>query len=193
MKIRSKILIIIGALLLTATYYFPLWEIDLQAPQYPEGLGLEIWLNKITGAHKYDLQNINNLNHYIGMKAIHPESIPELKFMPWIMRSLMLMGIIVAIVGKRSWLTYLLILFLIIAVAGFVDYYLWGYDYGHNLDVEKASIKIPGQSYQPPLIGSKVILNFKAVSLPGIGGWAAVLSFLIWLSTAVIEHKQARK
>lgn len=193
MKTRSKLFIIIGALLLAATYYFPLWVIDLQAPQYPEGLGLEIWINRITGAHDYDLQKVNNLNHYIGMKAIYPESIPELKVMPWVMRALMLVGIIVGIAGKRSWLTVLLILFVIVAIAGFIDYYMWGYDYGHNLDVENAIIKIPGQSYQPPLIGSKMILNFKAVSLPGIGGWAVILSFLTWLSIAVIEHKQARK
>jgi len=193
MKLRSKLLIIVGALLLTATYYFPLWEIDLQAPQYPEGLGLEIWLNRITGAHDYDLQKVNNLNHYIGMKAIHPDSISELKIMPWVMRFLLILGLIVGISGKKSWLTALLILFVIIAIAGFIDYYMWGYDYGHNLDVENAIIKIPGQSYQPPLIGSKMILNFKAVSLPGIGGWAVIASFLIWLSTAVIEHKQARK
>lgn len=192
MKTRSRVLIIIAALLLSATYFFPLWEIDLQAPQYPEGLGLEIWLNEITGAHDYDLQKVNNLNHYIGMKAIHPESIPELKIMPWVMRTLMVFGIIVGIKGKGSWLNILLIIFLIVAIVGFVDYYLWGYDYGHNLDVENAIIKIPGQSYQPPLIGSKMILNFKAVSLPGIGGWSAIFTFLIWLSTAVIEHKRTR-
>ena len=75
------------------------------------------------------------------------------------------------------------------AVVGFIDYYMWGYDYGHNLDEENAIIKMPGQSYQPPLIGSKTILNFKAVSLPGLGGWIAVIAFMMWIIAYIIERK----
>ena len=88
--------------------------------------------------------------------------------MPWIMRALMLFGLVVAIMGTTmaadlpgwcfSWWS---------RSAGFVDFYLWGYDYGHNLDTEHAIIKVPGMSYQPPLIGSKKLLNFKAISLAG--------------------------
>ena len=36
-----------------------------------------IWVNKIGGESKSTLQNINILNHYVGMKKIDPESIPE--------------------------------------------------------------------------------------------------------------------
>jgi copper chaperone NosL len=66
--------------------------------------------------------------------------------------------------------------FLLLAVAGLVDFYLWAYDYGHNLDIEHAAIKVPGMSYQPPIIGSKKLLNFTAHSWPGMGGWAAFAS-----------------
>ena len=62
-------LIVVAALLLSFTYFFPLWEITLDAPQYPEGLGLEIWINQMQGQHPGDLNKINNLNHYIGMKT----------------------------------------------------------------------------------------------------------------------------
>jgi copper chaperone NosL len=41
--------------------------------------------------------------------------------------------------------------------------------------MENAIIKIPGMSYQPPLIGSKQILNFTAHSWPGSGGYAIML------------------
>ena len=68
MNTKSKILVIIGALCLILTFLFPLWYIDLEAPQYPEGIGLDIWINKITGHNPHDLANINGLNHYIGMK-----------------------------------------------------------------------------------------------------------------------------
>ncbi len=191
--LASRVILVIAALLLSATYYYPLWEISLDAPQYPEGLGLEIWINQMQGQHPGDLNKINNLNHYIGMKQINPESIPELRIMPWIMRFVMITGLIVAALGKRTLLLIWLLLFLAVSVAGLVDFYLWGYDYGHNLDTLHAIIKVPGMSYQPPVIGSKKLLNFRAISLPGIGGWFAIASFalgaLIWL----FEWRRSRR
>ena len=190
MKTKSKILIVVGALLLSAMYFMPLWVISLDAPQYPEGLGIHIWINKMTGANPHDLKNINNLNHYIGMKAIEPDSIPELKVMPWVVRFIMIFGIVTAVLGKKKLLTALLLIFMLMAVVGFIDYYMWGYDYGHNLDEENAIIKMPGQSYQPPLIGKKTILNFQAYSYPGYGGLVAILSFCLWVTAFWIERKK---
>lgn len=196
MTVLSRVLIAAAALLLAATYFFPLWQISLDAPQYPEGLGLHIWINKIDGMYKGDLGKINNLNHYIGMKAIRPESIAELRIMPWIMRIIMVLGLAAAIIGRRWMLILWLAVFAAVGIAGFIDYYLWGYDYGHNLDTENAAIKIPGMTYQPPLIGSKKLLNFRATSLPAVGGWAAIGSFLIgvyvlWRNTKSLKKNAA--
>lgn len=193
MKPTSRLIVAAAALLLALTYYFPLWEITLDAPQYPEGLGLEIWINQMDGQHPGDLKKINNLNHYIGMKQIKPESIPELSIMPWIMRGLMMVGLVAALIGRRSLLLLWLLLFLAMSVAGLVDFYLWGYDYGHNLDVENAIIKVPGMSYQPPLIGTKKLLNFKAISLPGLGGYAAIVAILFGALVWLYEFRRARK
>lgn len=194
MKLISRILLICASLALASTYYLPLWEITLDAPQYPEGLGIEIWINQVQGSNPNDLNKINNLNHYIGMKKIEPESIPELKVMPWVMRGLLVLGIVVGLVGKRKLLLAWLITFALVSAVGFYDYYKWGHDYGTNLDTEHAIIKVPGMSYQPPLIGSKNLLNFKATSLPGSGGWIAVGSFclagLIWVYEARRQRKQ---
>ncbi len=73
-----------AAVSLALMFAFPLWKITLIAPQYPKGLGMFIWINKITGSEPNTLQNINIMNHYIGMKAIDPDSIPELQFMQYI-------------------------------------------------------------------------------------------------------------
>lgn len=193
MSIVSRLLLAVAALLLSLTYYFPLWEIALIAPQYPEGLGMEIWINQMQGQNPGDLNKINNLNHYIGMKQIKPESIPELRIMPWVMRGVMLAGLIVAAIGKRSLLMIWLFLFLAVAAAGLVDFYLWGYDYGHNLDTKHAIIKVPGMSYQPPLIGSKKLLNFEAVSLPGVGGWVTIGTFLTAALVWLWEYRRSRR
>jgi len=192
MKRSSRILIIVAALLLSLTYFMPLWKIDLIAPQYPEGLGLRIWINHIGGQNQGDLERINRLNHYIGMKRIEPDSIKELKIMPWIMRGLLLFGVIVGFMGRRRLLLLWIILFMLLSAAGLVDYYMWGYDYGHNLDLEHASIKVSGMFYQPPLIGTKNLLNFKAVSLPDGGAYAAIISIMLAIAVYIREYYYAR-
>ncbi|MDX9856715.1 MAG: hypothetical protein RBT76_02885 [candidate division Zixibacteria bacterium] len=192
MTAAGRIVLVIASLLLSLTYFFPLWQISLEAPQYPEGLGLEIWINQMQGQNPGDLQKINNLNHYIGMKTIRPESIRELIVMPWVMRAIMLFGLIAAALGRRRMLLAWLVLFALVAASGLVDFYLWGYDYGHNLDMENAIIKVPGMTYQPPLIGSKQLLNFTAHSWPGIAGWVAVGSYLVTLGVYIVERRRER-
>lgn len=175
--------------MLIGLYFTPLWWIKLDAPQYPEGLGLYIWINQITGENPNDLKTINGLNHYIGMKHITPESIPELMLMPYVVGFLVLSGLVLPVLNKRNWLTVWIGIFLIILIAGLVDFYLWEYDYGHNLD-PNAPIKVPGMTYQPPLIGTKQLLNMRTTSLPYIGGLLAGLSFLL---SAFVWFKEKRK
>ena len=175
----SRLIVLAAALSLITLFFVPMWKIDLQAPQYPEGLGLLISIHTIEGVGPHDLKNINGLNHYIGMKEIVPDAIPELAYIPWILVGLIGWGILAAATGKR-WLLYSWFAALVLsATAGLVDFYLWGYDYGHNLDAEMAIIKIPGMTYQPPLIGTKNLLNFTATSLPTIGGWIAIVAGML--------------
>ena len=98
---RSRILIGIAALALGLMYILPVWTIELEAPQYPEGIGMVIRLHTIEGQKQHDLQNINGLNHYIGMQAIEPDSIPELRWMPIIAAVLIVTGIGTAALGRR--------------------------------------------------------------------------------------------
>lgn len=172
----SRFALAVASLALLLLFVTPIWRITLDAPQYPEGLGMIIRIDDVTGEKPNDLKNINGLNHYIGMKEIVPESIPELRWMPWIIGGLSLLGLFAAIHGRPESLYAWTTLFLIVAVVGLVDFYLWEYDYGHNLDLDNAAIKVPGMNYQPPLIGSKKLLNFTANSWPAVGGWIAFLS-----------------
>lgn len=165
----------VAALVLVMIYLFPIWSISLDAPQYPEGIGLNIYVDTIEGKEPQDLQNINGLNHYIGMKPIHPDSIPELQWMPMIFGFMIVSGLAVAVFGNRKWIMAWLILFGILALVGLVDFWIWEYDYGHNLSSD-APIKVPGMSYQPPLIGTKQLLNMKTTSLPHIGFYVALIS-----------------
>ncbi len=126
------------------------------------------------------------------MKEIEPESIPELKIMPYLMIFMMLFGLVAGISGKRTLVYTWILLFFIMASIGMYDFYMWEYDYGHDLN-PLAAIKIPGMSYQPPLIGSKMLLNFNAISMPHIATY--ILAFVVMLAAAalVIDIKVKKK
>jgi copper chaperone NosL len=188
---RSKIILVVASLILILTFLFPLWYINLEAPQYPEGIGLEIWINKITGQKPNDLENINGLNHYIGMKTIVPDAIPELKIMPFIIIFMIVFGLITAFSGKRFLVYSWVVLFIILAAVGLYDFYMWEYDYGHNLNPH-AAIKIPGMAYQPPLIGSKMLLNFNAISMPDISFYILVIAVGLAILALVIDKKSKK-
>ena len=177
---------------LVAVFFLPVWRIDLFAPQYPEGLSMFIWINNITG----QVDIINGLNHYIGMKHINVAMFPEFKFLPYVVGFFMLLGMIVAITGRRKFLFYYLILTGTGGILAMLDFYKWGYNYGHNLD-PTAPIQVPGLYYQPPLIGHKRLLNFDAYSFPDIGCWiviaAAALAFTVWFVDWYRHHKSEKK
>ncbi|GMV09616.1 MAG TPA: hypothetical protein PKC83_16780 [Gemmatimonadaceae bacterium] len=189
MSARARALLAVSALLLVAMYFAPIWRVYLNAPQYPEGLGMQIWINTVKGIKENDLENINNLNHYIGMKRIVPDAIPELKLMPFIVAVLVAGGLAAAAVGRRRVAQAWIAVFLVVALVGLVDFWKWEYEYGHDLDMENAIIKVPGMSYQPPLIGSKQLLNFTATSIPGVGGYAAILALGLGVLALVIDRK----
>jgi copper chaperone NosL len=191
MTTKSRVLIAIAALMLILTFFFPLWTIDLNAPQYPEGLGLRIWLDQISGLKPNDLQSINGLNHYIGMKEIIPDSIPELKIMPYIIIFMIAFGLFNAYLKNRKLVYIWLILFVILGAVGLYDFYIWAYDYGHNLNPD-APIKVPGMTYQPPLIGSKQLLNISAVSLPSVSAIIIFLSISLNIAALYVDSKRKK-
>ena len=178
----SRVLIAFSALLMVSSYFVPLWQILMWAPQYPEGLAMKIWINNLTG----DVKIISALNHYIGMKHIEVSMFPEFGYMIYIVGFLIAFGLATAAIGQRLLLWSFVLLLFATGIAALVDFYLWGYNYGHNLD-PSAAINIPGRSYQPPLIGTKQLLNFTAFSGPDVGGWIFMVSALIAVGTLGYE------
>jgi copper chaperone NosL len=183
-----RVLLLAASVLMIGVYFVPFWQILMWAPQYPEWLSMQIWLAKITG----DVEIINGLNHYIGMKEIDASMFPEFAVMPWILGGLIGFGVLAATIGRRYMVWIFLLLLVSAGTAGLVDFYLWGYDYGHNLDPH-AAIKVPGMAYQPPLIGTKELLNFIAYSAPDWGGWLLATSGLMVILVVVREYFFSKK
>ena len=181
----SRVIIAITSLAIIAAYFVPVWRIDLFAPQYPEGLVMKIWLKTLTG----DVDIINGLNHYIGMKKISVEMFPEFSFLIYVVGAFILYGLIIAFTGSRKILFSYLVVAAISGLLPLYDFYKWGYDYGHNLNPD-APIKVPGMAYQPPVIGHKKLLNFDAYSMPDVGGYIIITVVFI---AAVIWFLEFRK
>ncbi|RPJ32523.1 MAG: hypothetical protein EHM17_13045 [Verrucomicrobiaceae bacterium] len=171
LHVITRILLAVAALSMLGAYKLPMWEIHLWAPQYPEGLNMKIWLDHLSG----DFDIINGLNHYIGMALIKEEMFPEFKFMGYVLGFLIFMGLLPVIIGRRVFLQIFVALLFIAGALGLWDFYRWGHDYGHNLD-PKAAISVPGMTYDPPIVGYKVLLNFTAYSGPDKGGWLLIVA-----------------
>ena len=184
----TRAVLLFCGLALLFVLFTPIWRIDLQAPQYPEGLRMLIYANKLAG----NVDIINGLNHYIGMKMLKVDDFPEFKILPVIIIFFSLLFIIAGIVAKRKWMNIAFILFVAFGILAMVDFWRWEYDYGHNLNPD-AAIVVPGMAYQPPLIGFKQLLNFGAWSMPDTGGWIFVGVGLLLAGCAIYEWRRNRK
>ena len=192
---KSKIMMIIGSLLLLGLFFFPLWNITLEAPQYPIPLGMDIHINKFVDTNEFDIKNINLMNHYVGMKYI-PDTIPEFKIFPVVIGIMIFLGVIIGFVGRyRLFMVWFLIM-AILGVAGMYDFYLWEYDYGHDLDPKAImNFKNPDGSvmgFQPPLFGTKLILNFTAHSYPRTGAYFMFVGMLLTFISFFVGKKEAQ-
>ncbi|SFI84190.1 hypothetical protein [Olleya namhaensis] len=200
---KASIIMIIGSLLLLGLFKFPLWNIMLGAPQYPDPLGMNIYIDGIKGVSEFDLQNIDGLNHYIGMKTIpKADEMWEFSMFPKVIFGMALLGIIIGILGfldKVSYKFFLgwFILMSVLGILGMYDFNNWLVDYGGNLDPH-AIIKVTNpdgspMSYKPPLIGFKKLLNFDVTSLPHTGGYLMFVGMSLTLVAFWLGRKTSVK
>ncbi|WP_345190562.1 hypothetical protein [Algibacter agarivorans] len=193
---RSNIIMLIAALLPLGLFLFPLWRITLEAPQYPTPLAMNIHINDFSDVHPHDIKNINLMNHYVGMKYI-PDAIPEFKIFPIGILITTFIGLIIAWKGNYKWFLFWFILMIVLSSAGLYDFYIWEHDYGHDLD-PKAIMKFTNpdgtvMGFQPPLFGSKDILNFKAHSYPRLGAFFLGIGILGSFIAYLVGKKKHKK
>lgn len=188
LKKSTRLLVAFLGLALIVVLFVPMWRIDLFAPQYPEGLTLLIHPNRLGG----NVDIINGLNHYIGMKTLHSNDFIEFTVLPYIIIFFSVLLLITAIANNRKLFFFTVALFICFGIIAMIDFWRWEYNYGHNLH-DDAAIKVPGMAYQPPLIGFKQLLNFGAYSQPDIGGWIFALTGFSLFSLGIMEFMVYRK
>ena len=193
---------IIGSLLLLGLFKFPLWNIMLGAPQYPEPLGMNIYINGIKGVSEFDLQNIDGLNHYIGMKTIpKPDEMWEFSVFPKVILGMVILGVVIGLMGFFNKINYKFflgwfVLMSVLGILGMYDFNNWLIDYGSNLD-PNAIIKVTNpdgtpMSYKPPLFGFQKLLNFDVTSLPHTGGYLMFVGMTLTIVAFFVGKKEAK-
>ena len=193
---------IVGSLLLLGLFAFPLWNIQLGAPQYPDPLAMNIYIAGIEGESEFDIQNIDGVNKYIGMKKIpKPEEMWEFNAFPIVIIGMVILGVFIGIFGLTGkigpyWFLGWFVLMAVLGLLGMMDFNNWLMDYGTDLN-PNAVLKLTDSegnplNYKPPLFGTQKILNFTAHSYPRAGAYFLFVGMLLTLA-AFITGRNAKK
>lgn len=194
LTLGARVALLVLAILMAFSYSAPLWRVSMFAPQYPKGLYVDIFSYKVEGGNAgHDIQEINELNHYIGMNKIDRANLSDLDWIPFAIGILILLALRVAVVGDRRSLIDLAVLTGYVMLFAFGRYVYRLYIFGHNLSPH-AAINI--RPFMPVVIGTRQVANFTVSSYPQLGGLfmllftIGVLALAIW--QLAMPRRQAR-
>lgn len=189
---------LLAAVMVFAGSRLPMWHLDMQAPQYPKGLTLTAYGDRMVG----DLDEVNELNHYVGIGAINPDEVFELRLFPYAVGALVSALVLGTVLARHRLLRLGLALGVWAMAIGFpVDLQIWLYRTGHSLQAD-AAIR-PGD-FTPKVIGTTQVLNFRNEAMLVEGFWLilgaaivvsfgpAVIRFLLasWRNTGAVPSSQ---
>lgn len=187
--LRSRVVIVVAAAMLLPTFFVPLWNMTLYSNQFPDGLVLNIYSYQLQGGKtpdRDDLQEINSLNHYIGMRPLREDDFTEFKWIPFVVGGVMLLALRVVVVGEMSKLVDLFVLFTYFGIFSLWTFYRKLYLYGHELD-PTAAVKVP--PFTPPIVGHKTMANFEVYSSPDLGSYFMAIFPLLLLAAMWLSRK----
>lgn len=188
---RSRLMLVVAAGLLVTIYFVPLWNMTMFAPQYPDGLTLDIYSYKLEGGNNdQDIKEINVLNHYIGMRDLAAEDFTEFKWLPFAVGIIGLLYLRAAVLGTVGHLFDVFVLNAYFSVFSLWSFGFKLYSYGHNLD-STAAVKV--DPFMPPMFGYKQLANFEVYSYPAPASYAMGLSTVLVLVAMVLAWRAARR
>lgn len=175
-----------AAILLIISVFLPYWEMELHAPQYPKGLHITAYVNRLTG----DVFEIDGLNHYIGMRPLDEAAQFE--------KSISMIGIVsvsllvlAAILVHTKWVVLLALPAILMPVMFLADLQWWLRKFGTELD-PAAPLSSAIEPFVPSVLGRGVIAQFETVATPGIGLYLAILASVLVIM-GLYFHRQAYK
>lgn len=176
----------LAAILLIVSIFFPYWNMELQAPQYPKGLFVHAYVNRLEG----DVNEIDGLNHYIGMRPLEEAAQLERSL------SVLLIGVtallvVAAVFVHSRWAALLALPTVLFPGIFLLDLYLWLRNFGQNLD-PTAALSSFIEPFTPPVLGEGLIGQFKTIASVDTGWYLAALASVLVL-VGLYFHRRAYK
>lgn len=180
----------LAVLLIALSFAFPLWSMKMVAPQYPDALYFNVHAYKFSGSARpeiNDIEEINTLNHYIGMAELEEQDFPELKVLPISFAGVMLLLLLAALKRSKWMLGGTLLVFGATGISGLASAYGRLYQYGHALSPD-APVKI--DPFTPVMLGSNQLANFVTTGYFNVGAVLLIIAGLVLVGCLV--HRPAK-
>ncbi len=191
LDLTPRLLLVLAAAALVLTFFAPLWNLTMFAPQYPDGLRLDIFSYTLAGGNGgIDLREINVLNHYIGMHDLAIQDFTEFKWMPFVIGALALLCLRAAVHGNVASLVDVTVLFTYFALFSMWSFGYKLYVYGHELS-PSAAVKVP--PFTPPMFGYRQIANFEVYSYPKGASYAMAAAFVLLVVALLLAWRERRR
>lgn len=181
----STVLLIAAAAFLAISTFLPYWRIRLNAPQYPNGLFITVYINHLEG----DVREVDGLNHYIGMAPLEEAANIERSLAPIAMVVIALMIISVAFIHSK-WFAVLAIPAMLFPFVFLADMWVWLWYYGNNLD-PTAALSSAIKPFTPAILGTGVVGQFSTTAILQIGWYLALLAAIL-TGAGLHYRRQAR-
>jgi hypothetical protein len=174
--------------LFASSYTQPIWVTRFVAPQYPYGLHLEVYLDRVTG----DVMEVDLLNHYVGMRPMETMATVERRLALGALIVVRLLGAIAPMFAKSTW-QFLFILPLVLFPLGMlIDLYAWLWYAGHSLDPTSA-LGMSVKPFTPKLIGTQHVANFDVISGLGLGAYLQIAGALLLFGAAFVGRRISKQ
>ncbi|MFO0831500.1 MAG: hypothetical protein U0637_06615 [Phycisphaerales bacterium] len=180
------ILFMAARVLLILSVFLPYWQMELEAPQYPKGLFLTAYVNHLTE----DVQEIDALNHYIGMRPLGEAAAYERAASVWAIIAMFLLVEGAAFVHSR-WAVLLAVPAVTFPAAFLADLYYWMREFGLHLNPE-APLSNSVKPFVPTVLGEGGIGQFRTYAEVGTGFWLAVACSVL-VVVGFCFHRRAYK
>jgi len=178
--------LMLAALLIMISMFLPYWSMTMHAPQYPKGLRVDVYVNRLEG----DVDEIDALNHYLGM--------PKLDEGGKLERSISVVGIIAlglllmaSVFVHNKWAAVLALPILLYPLIFLADLWYILYSYGHSIDPQSA---LGGaiDPFTPPLWGEGMVGQFGTIASFESGFYVTLAAVLVTL-LGLWLHRSAYK
>lgn len=181
-----SLLLALAAFCLLVSIFVPYWRMTLLAPQYPGGLQVQVYVDRMTG----DVREIDGLNHYIGMRPLGEAAHLE-RSLSIIAIAVLSLLVVAAIFIHSRWAALLALPALLFPALFLGDLAFWLRNFGQNLD-PRAPLSNAIKPFVPPVLGEGVVGQFRTVAMVERGFYLAILASCLIL-LGLYFHRRAYK